>query len=582
MLLCNNNYLTNLNLRLDPEKLTCLFINDNNFTIQDLTIFSEFVNLEALSIGSSSSLSIPQNWNAENGIKHEDPNYSFICEKIVRGMYNRVYGSLESLKNLTKLEYLNISNTDINEGLEYLPNGIKDFFYSSDLRPESKVKDLVAKKEEIDRLLLFNQVEDAQNKELERYENFSEFEKIGIGGFGTVYKVKWNDKLRPVAALKVLDKIKIDQKALFQEFANHRTFLSFPNILRYYVITKNSTGNYAIASEYCEHGTIRDWLTKSKEIDLFDKCLNLFSIIEGLDSIHDRGLVHKDFHPGNILIADSNMLKVKVLISDLGLSRLLIEGQQDDKIFGVLPYIAPEVLKGEKYTRAADIYSLGTIMYEVLTGFKPFYNEIWDNDLGLRIINGLRLQFPVKMIPQLEKIIQSCWSTEPEQRPTARKLWEIFEELLKDEEFKKFLSSPEYNHPYQITLQCHLSVCWISKWCKIVNKIQNLSISSENTTNSENKKEIQVLEEKLNSLKKTLVEDQQHFFVEFVNLRKEFAKDKKNKKVREKIKSLNELIKDIFSKEIINEIIENCDKIVRLENEEIKEETYEVIEQSTK
>jgi len=102
----------------------------------------------------------------------------------------------------------------------------------------------------------------------------------------------------------------------------------------------------------------------------------LFSIIEGLDSIHDRGLVHKDFHPGNILIADSNMLKVKVLISDLGLSRLLIEGQQDDKIFGVLPYIAPEVLKGEKYTRAADIYSLGTIMYEVLTGFKPFYNEI--------------------------------------------------------------------------------------------------------------------------------------------------------------------------------------------------------------
>jgi len=61
MLLCNNNYLTNLNLRLDPEKLTCLFINDNNFTIQDLTIFSEFVNLEALSIGSSSSLSIPQN-----------------------------------------------------------------------------------------------------------------------------------------------------------------------------------------------------------------------------------------------------------------------------------------------------------------------------------------------------------------------------------------------------------------------------------------------------------------------------------------------------------------------------------------
>jgi len=105
-------------------------------------------------------------------------------------MFNRVYGSLESLKNLTKLEYLNISNTDINEGLEYLPNGIKDFFYSSDLRPESKVKDLVAKKEEIDRLLLFNQVEDAQNKELERYENFSEFEKIGIGGFGTVYKVK--------------------------------------------------------------------------------------------------------------------------------------------------------------------------------------------------------------------------------------------------------------------------------------------------------------------------------------------------------------------------------------------------------
>jgi serine/threonine protein kinase len=75
-----------------------------------------------------------------------------------------------------------------------------------------------------------------------------------------------------------------------------------------------------------------------------------------------------------------------------------------------MPYMAPEVLMGQPYTQAADIYSLGMIMYEILTGLPPFYNESHDTDLTLLILQGERPQFPEKIkYPQLlVDLIKQC------------------------------------------------------------------------------------------------------------------------------------------------------------------------------
>jgi len=117
---CDNNYLTKLDFssQLNPEQLEELKISDNNFLVSDLTIFSAFINLKGLWIG---------NWEAE---------------KIAQGIYNRFRGSLAPLQDLGKLKELFISNTDLNSGLEYLPDSLTRFYCSADKRPTALVSSL--------------------------------------------------------------------------------------------------------------------------------------------------------------------------------------------------------------------------------------------------------------------------------------------------------------------------------------------------------------------------------------------------------------------------------------------------------
>ena len=103
--------------------------------------------------------------------------------------------------------------------------------------------------------------------------------------------------------------------------------------------------------KYIEGGDLRKYL-KNKKLSFKDKLSRLVNIAQGLKDIHSKELVHRDFHPGNILNSD-----IHSFITDLGLCKPANEARQEDKIFGVLPYVAPEVLKKENYTPAADIYS---------------------------------------------------------------------------------------------------------------------------------------------------------------------------------------------------------------------------------
>ncbi|RGB32992.1 kinase-like domain-containing protein, partial [Rhizophagus diaphanus] len=99
--------------------------------------------------------------------------------------------------------------------------------------------------------------------------------------------------------------------------------------------------------------------------------------------------------------------------------------KSDDKICGVLPYIAPEVLNGEPYTLSSDIYSFGVIMTELSFGKPPFYNRKHDISLVLEICNGIRPEFG-KGTPEIyKKLAYRCMSAIPNQRPTADELYYI-------------------------------------------------------------------------------------------------------------------------------------------------------------
>ena len=111
------------------------------------------------------------------------------------------------------------------------------------------------------------------------------------------------------------------------------------------------------------------------------KMYNLFTIACGLIAIHEKGLIHQDFHCGNILNNKYSDGGLYSLITDLGLCKpanAKPSQSGDKKIYGVLPYVAPEVLRGKEYTQASDVYGFGNNAHELCAGFPPYHDTSHD------------------------------------------------------------------------------------------------------------------------------------------------------------------------------------------------------------
>src|SRR6266536_3058890 len=175
--------------------------------------------------------------------------------------------------------------------------------------------------------------------------------------------------------------------------------------------------------QFMNKGNLRSVLSSNFNNILWkNKIENLDWIIYDLKNLHELGYFHKDFHSGNILCSDAYPL-----ISDFGLSGSSNKQKSDDKICGVLPYIAPEVLNGETYTLSSDIYSFGVIMAEFSSGKPPFHKRKHDTSLALEICNGLRSEFG-KGTPEIyKKLAYKCMNANSNQRPTANELFDILD-----------------------------------------------------------------------------------------------------------------------------------------------------------
>jgi serine/threonine protein kinase len=172
--------------------------------------------------------------------------------------------------------------------------------------------------------------------------------------------------------------------------------------------------------ELADKGNLRNFLSNNFNKTLWkDKIDYLRWIINNLNYLHSLGYSYKDFHSGNILQT------YNFYISDFGLSGPSNKQKSDDKICGVLPYIAPEVLNKEPYTLSSDIYSFGVIMAELSSGKPPFYNRKHDASLALGICNGLRPEFG-KGTPEIyKKLAHKCMNANSNQRPTANELHNV-------------------------------------------------------------------------------------------------------------------------------------------------------------
>jgi serine/threonine protein kinase len=208
--------------------------------------------------------------------------------------------------------------------------------------------------------------------------------------------------------------------------------------------------------------------------------------------IHEENLIHCDFHDGNIL-NHNDKNKDKIYISDLGLCQPVKSFLKKYDIYGVIPFMAPEVLRGKSYTPASDIYSFSMIMWEFTSGIPPFNNRAHDLQLSLSICKGERPEI-IENTPQCYvDLMKKCWDENPLKRPSSEEVLNIIDKWMvspcngKDinEELKynimEFINAPIGHN--NLATKSHPKACYTSRLLDFTSKKLNEILESENLDN---------------------------------------------------------------------------------------------------
>jgi len=180
-------------------------------------------------------------------------------------------------------------------------------------------------------------------------------------------------------------------------------------------------------------GDLRQLLIKNPaELTWSERIEQLSTLMRDLQTIHKAGFIHKDFHSGNVLWTRDNYLNYELCISGLGLSGPA--NDKDDKVTGVVPYMAPEILLGKPKSTASDIYAFGIVMWEFSSGQVALY-DYRNYDLSVfkqRIIRDELRPKPVLGTPDCYvNLMEHCWAVDPDDRPTAEEVLYTLLEFIK-------------------------------------------------------------------------------------------------------------------------------------------------------
>lgn len=197
---------------------------------------------------------------------------------------------------------------------------------------------------------------------------------IGEGGMANVY-LAYDTILDRNVAVKVLrGDLATDEKFVrrFQREALSASSLSHPNIVEVYDVGEDN-GSYYIVMEYIEGKHLKELIKKRGKLTLSEVLDIMSQVCDGLATAHDSYIIHRDIKPQNIMILDSGLVK----ITDFGIAMALNSTQltQTNSVMGSVHYLPPEQASGKGSTMQSDIYSMGILMYELLTGSLPFRGE---------------------------------------------------------------------------------------------------------------------------------------------------------------------------------------------------------------
>ena len=198
-------------------------------------------------------------------------------------------------------------------------------------------------------------------------------EVIGVGGMAVVYKAYDNIDDRTVA-VKVLKEEYLASEEFRRRFKNESkaiAVLSHPNIVRVYDVSYGETLQY-IVMEYVEGITLKEYIEQQGKLEIREAVHFTMQILRALQHAHDKGIVHRDIKPQNILLLSNGNIKV----TDFGIARFSNEQKtMTGSAIGSVHYISPEQARGDTIDDKTDIYAVGVVLYEMLTGRVPFESD---------------------------------------------------------------------------------------------------------------------------------------------------------------------------------------------------------------
>ena len=273
-------------------------------------------------------------------------------------------------------------------------------------------------------------------------------ERLGTGGMGTVYRATHLLIDRPVA-IKVLNSRYVEDEAAqvrFRREARAAGRLQHVNAVTVTDFGSTTDGLVYIVMELLEGYTLRDVLAREAPLDVARAVSIMLQISSAVAAAHEAGVIHRDLKPANIFIVQRKDAPPFVKVLDFGIAKLAAEALDDDDdpqtltqvgaMIGTPRYMSPEQCDGRHLTPAADVYSMGIILYEMLTGTTPFNGT---SPLAIALKHSSQAprnprEFVATIPPALEEVVLHTLEKQPEQRPPdaeafRRELYEVAERL---------------------------------------------------------------------------------------------------------------------------------------------------------